>query len=91
LAALKMAWAKTPPLKETEGFTPIQRFFLSYSQIWKGNIRDKELMKRLKEDVHSPSVARVNGIVYNIPEFYDAFNITSGKMFKEPKSRALIW
>lgn len=91
LAALKMAWAKTPPQKETEGFTPIQRFFLSYAQIWKGNIRDKELMKRLKEDVHSPSAARVNVIVYNIPEFYDAFNITSGKMFKEPKSRAVIW
>jgi putative endopeptidase len=91
LAALKMAWAKTPPQKETEGFTPIQRFFLSYAQIWKGNIRDKELMKRLKEDVHSPSVARVNGIVFNIPEFYDAFNITSGKMFKEQNSRALIW
>jgi predicted metalloendopeptidase len=48
-------------------------------------------MKRLKEDVHSPSAARVNVIVYNIPEFYDAFNITSGKMFKEPKSRAVIW
>jgi putative endopeptidase len=91
LAALKMAWTKTPPQKETEGFTPMQRFFLSYAQIWKGNIRDKELMKRLKEDVHSPSAARVNVIVYNIPEFYDAFSITSGKMFKEPNARAVIW
>jgi len=91
LEALKMAWKKTPPQKETEGFTPIQRFFLSYAQIWKGNIRDKELMKRLKEDVHSPSAARVNVIVFNIPEFYDAFNITSGKMYKEPGARAVIW
>jgi predicted metalloendopeptidase len=48
-------------------------------------------MKRLKEDVHSPSAARVNVIVYNIPEFYDAFSITSGKMFKEPNARAVIW
>jgi putative endopeptidase len=91
LEGLKKAWEKKPPAKETEGFTPLQRFFMSYAQIWRGNIRDKELMKRLKEDVHSPSLARVNGIVYNIPEFYTAFNITSGKMFKDPKSRALIW
>lgn len=91
LEGLKKAWEKNPPAKEIEGFTPIQRYFLSYAQIWRGNIRDKELMKRLKEDVHSPSLARVNGIVYNIPEFYSAFNITSGKMFKDKNSRAVIW
>jgi len=75
LDALKMAWKKNPPAKEIDGFTPLQRYFLSYAQIWRGNIRDNELLKRLKEDVHSPSVARVNGIVYNVPEFYDAFKI----------------
>jgi putative endopeptidase len=91
LEGLKKAWEKNPPKKEIEGFTPLQRYFLSYAQIWRGNIRDKELMKRLKEDVHSPSLARVNGIVYNIPEFYTAFGITSGKMFKEQSSRAVIW
>ncbi|MCX6157026.1 MAG: M13 family metallopeptidase [Ignavibacteriota bacterium] len=91
LEGLKKAWEKNPPKKEIEGFTPIQRFFLSYAQIWRGNIRDKELLKRLKEDVHSPSTARVNCIVYNIPEFYTAFGITSGKMFKEQGSRAVIW
>jgi putative endopeptidase len=91
LEGLMKAWEKNPPKKEIEGFTPLQRYFLSYAQIWRGNIRDKELMKRLKEDVHSPSLARVNGIVYNIPEFYTAFGITSGKMFKEQSSRAVIW
>ncbi len=91
LEGLKKAWAKNPPAKETEGFTPLQRYFLSYAQIWRGSIREKELLKRLKEDVHSPSLARVNGIVYNIPEFYDAFDITSGKMFKDPSLRAIIW
>ncbi len=91
LEGLKKAWEKNPPAKETEGFTPLQRFFLSYAQIWRGNIRDKELLKRLKEDVHSPSTARVNCIVYNIPEFYKAFGITSGKMFKAENSRAVIW
>lgn len=91
LEGLKKAWAKNPPEKEIEGFTPLQRYFLSYAQIWRGSIREKELLKRLKEDVHSPSLARVNGIVYNIPEFYNAFEITSGKMFKDPSARAVIW
>jgi putative endopeptidase len=92
LNALKMAWKKNPPAKEIDGFTPLQRYFLSYAQIWRGNIRDNELLKRLKEDVHSPSVARVNGIVYNIPEFYEAFKIQPGdKMYKAPEMRASIW
>lgn len=91
LEGLRKAWEKNPPAKETEGFTPLQRYFLSYAQIWRGSIRDKELLKRLKEDVHSPSLARVNGIVYNIPEFYEAFGIKSGKMFKDKDLRAVIW
>jgi putative endopeptidase len=75
-----------------DGFTPEQRFFLSYAQVWRGNIRDKELMSRLKEDVHSPAVARVNGIVYNIPEFYNAFKIQpTDKRFKPETERAVIW
>lgn len=90
--ALEMAWKKNPPAKETDGFTPLQRYFLSYAQIWRGNIRDNELLKRLKEDVHSPSEARVNGIVYNVPEFYEAFNIQKdAKMYKPSELRAVIW
>ncbi|MCU0372491.1 MAG: M13 family metallopeptidase [Ignavibacteria bacterium] len=92
LDALEMAWKKNPPAKEIDGFTPIQRYFLSYAQIWRGNIRDNELLKRLKEDVHSPSEARVNGIVYNVPEFYEAFNIQKdAKMYKPSELRAVIW
>jgi putative endopeptidase len=92
LDALKRAWAKNPPAKELEGFTPIQRFFLNYATIWRGNIRDQELLKRLKEDPHSPSDARVNGIVYNVPEFYEAFGVTSAdKRFKGVNDRAFIW
>ena len=61
--------------EKIDGFTSPQRFFLSYAQVWRNNIRDKELMRRLKEDVHSPGEARVNGIVYNVPAFYQAFDI----------------
>jgi len=78
--------------KAIDGFTPEQRFFLSYAQVWRGNIRDKELMSRLKEDVHSPAVARVNAIVYNIPEFYKAFPVLpADKRFKPESDRAVIW
>jgi putative endopeptidase len=92
LEALKKAWEKNPPQKEIDGFTPMQRFFMSFGQIWRGTIRDKELMRRLREDEHSPSEARVNGIVYNVPEFYEAFNIQpTAKRFIAPDKRALIW
>lgn len=92
LHALQKVWKKNPPLETIDGFTPLQRFFLSYAQIWRGDIRLKELMRRLKEDVHSPSIARVNGIVYNIPEFYDAFDVKPGdKMYKVPEERISIW
>lgn len=92
LNAVKEAWKRNPPPEKIDGFTPLQRFFLSYAQIWRSNIRDKELMRRLKEDVHSPAIARVNGIVYNIPEFYEAFNIKqTDKRYIPPELRAVIW
>ncbi|NVO21189.1 MAG: M13 family metallopeptidase [Bacteroidetes bacterium] len=75
-----------------DGFTPTQRFFLSYAQVWRNNIREKALMRRLKEDVHSPGEARVNGIVYNIPAFYQAFDIKpADKRFIPEDKRATIW
>jgi putative endopeptidase len=78
--------------EKIQGFTPIQRFFLSYGQIWRNNIRDEELMKRVKEDVHSPGKYRVNGGVVNIPEFYEAFSVKEGdKMYLAPEKRASIW
>lgn len=78
--------------EKIDGFTPDQRFFLSYAQVWRANIREKETMRRLKEDVHSPGDARVNAIVYNIPAFYTAFNIQpADKRYIAPENRANIW
>lgn len=75
-----------------DGYTSPQRFFLSYAQVWRNNIRDKELMRRLKEDVHSPGEARVNGIVYNIPAFYKAFAIKADdKMYIPDENVIKIW
>lgn len=92
LEALRKAWENNPPQSEIDGFTPLQRFFMSYAQIWKGSIRDKELMRRLREDEHSPSDARVNGTVYNVPEFYEAFKIQpTDKRYIATDKRAVIW
>ncbi len=90
------AFKKTPEgqhLDEKyEGLTNLQRFFISYGQIWKQVIRPEELMKRVKEDVHSLGRFRVNGVVRNVPEFYQAFNVTQDEpLFLKENQRAVIW
>ena len=79
--------------KRIDGFTNFQRFFLSYAQIWRSNMRDAELRKRVKTDEHSPAKIRINGVVYNMPEFYAAFtNIKPGdKLFRTVEQRPVIW
>ena len=90
--ALQKAMEGKDTTAKIDGFTADQRFFLAYAQVWRGNTRDKELMRRLKEDVHSPKEARVNGQVYNIPAFYKAFNIKpTDKHFKPENLRPVIW
>ncbi|MCD4773846.1 MAG: M13 family metallopeptidase [Bacteroidales bacterium] len=79
-------------MNDIDGFSPAQRFFLSYAQVWRQNIRNQELMRRLKEDVHSPGIARVNGAIVNMPYFYEAFDIDStNKLFLEESKRVKIW
>jgi putative endopeptidase len=75
-----------------DGFTGDQRFYLGYAQVWRGNIREKELARRLKEDVHSPAEARVNIPVFNIDVFLDAFEISpDDALFIPSEERAYIW
>ena len=78
--------------KHIDGFTPLQRFFISYGNVWRQNIRDEALMNYLKTDVHSPGEARINGIVYNVPEFYEAFNLDENSArFIPLEERAKVW
>lgn len=78
--------------EDIDGMNWKQRFFISYAQVWRQNIRDKELMRRLKEDVHSPGEARVNGGVVNLPYFYEAFEISENDpLYVKPENRAKIW
>ena len=75
-----------------DGYTFDQRFFMGYAQVWRQNIRDKELMRRLKEDVHSPGEARVNIPPFNMDIFIKAYGITpDDKLFIPVDKRAYIW
>ena len=92
LNALKSVWKKTGDNTKIDGFTPLQRFFLSYAQVWRLTIRDKDQMRKLKEDVHSPGIARTNAVVRNVPEFYTAFDIKpTDPLYLAPDKRANIW
>ena len=87
--AFKMANKETGKI---DGFTPEQRFYLAYSHVWAQNIRDKEILRRTKEDPHSLGRLRVIGPLKNIPEFHAAFNIKPGQpMYLEEANRAKIW
>ena len=88
------AYLKTQEAKEgktVNGFTPAQRFYLSYANVWAGNIRDAEILRRTKTDEHSLGKWRVNATLKNIAPFYDAFGIKEGDaMFLAPAKRVII-
>ena len=78
--------------EKIDGFTPAQRFFLSYANVWAANIRDAEIARRTKTDPHSLGRWRVNATLRNIQPFYDAFSIKEGdKMWMSPSERVVIW
>ncbi|HEV2166928.1 MAG TPA: M13 family metallopeptidase [Thermoplasmata archaeon] len=87
----RLADGRTPD-EPIDGFTPRQRFFLSYGQIWRGQIRDEELRRRLTIDPHSPGRYRVNGVLANLPEFWKAFDVPPGVPMRQPEERRVtIW
>ncbi len=78
--------------KKLDGFTPTQRFFFSWANVWKTNIRPALLKLRLKTDPHSPGKYRVNGPLSNLTFFYKAFNVKPGdKMWRPDSVRVKIW
>lgn len=88
-AAIK-ALLDTAP--EMDGFTGLQRFFLSYASIWRTKNRDELAEQYLQIDPHSPAEFRTNGIASNVDLFYDAFGVTEGDaMWLAPKDRVSIW
>jgi putative endopeptidase len=89
------AFMKTEQAKSgqiIDGFTPQQRFFLGFARIWAGAYNNDAMRNQLLTNPHSPGKWRVNGVVMNMPEWYQAFNIKPGdKMYREEMDRARIW
>lgn len=75
-----------------DGFTADQRFFFGWARVWSSNNRDQYKEMLLTQDVHSPNIARVNGALPHINEWYTAFGITKANKLYLPKNkRAQIW
>ena len=75
-----------------DGFTSDQRVLMGWAQVWRRLYRDEELKQRLTTDPHSPSSARTNVVVKNIPVFYEAFDVQEGDaMYLPPDERVKIW
>ncbi len=72
------------PREKIDGFTPEQRFFLSYAQVWRNSIRPQALKMRLRTDPHSPGRFRCNGPLSNLKEFMQAFDIKEGEPMARP-------
>ena len=79
-----------PPV--IDGFTGVQRVFLGYGQVWRNKYREEALRNQIGTDPHSPSMYRTNGVVRNVPEFYDAFDVNEQHALYLPgDDRVKIW
>ena len=75
-----------------DGFTPDQRFYLAYANVWAANITKEDILLRTKTDPHSLGRYRVNASLRNIDTFFNAFGIKEGdKMFRPAAERVIIW
>ena len=83
---------KETPAGDIDGFTPAQRFYLAYANVWAANIRDEEILSRTKTDPHSLGRWRVNATLRNIEEFMQAFGVKEGDaMYRPVEERVIIW
>jgi len=83
---------KQHPEGVVDGFTPEQRFFISYAMVWRQNARPAFIRQQVQTNPHSPGYFRVLGPLSNLNEFYTAFNVKPGDgMYRADSLRALIW
>jgi len=83
---------KEHPESVKDGFTPEQRLFISWEQVWRGNNRPQSIKLQVQNDPHSPNMFRAVGPPSDMKEFYEAFNVKQGDgMYRDSASRAVIW
>ena len=86
---LSLDGAESPVM---DGYTGLQRVFIGYGQTWRNLARDEYVRTQIQTDPHSPAQYRVNGVVRNVPEFYEAFEIAeSDDLYLPPEERVKIW
>jgi len=91
-AALEKSLAGKPRPAPIDGFTPEQRFFLAWAQIWRQNITPQAQRVRINTDPHSPGRWRTNGPLSNMVEFAEAFGCKPGDPMVRPEAqRATLW
>lgn len=91
LLAYKMSLGDQPA-PVLDGFTGEQRVMIGYGQVWINKYRDEFLRTQINTDPHSPAQYRVNGIVRNVPEFYEAFDVKpEDALYLPPEQRVKIW
>ena len=80
------------PKTMIDGYTPEQRFFIGFGQVWRGHARPEFLRQQVVTDPHSPAKFRVLGPLSNMPQFYNAFGVKKGDgMWRDENNRAKIW
>jgi putative endopeptidase len=78
--------------KKIDGFTPTQRFFLNWAQVWRSNTLPETAAQLILTDPHSPGMHRANGPIVNMDAWYEAFDVKPGdKMYVAPEKRIHIW
>jgi putative endopeptidase len=83
---------KIHPEPVKDGFTPEQRLFISWAQVWRGNNRPQRIKLQVQTDPHSPNMFRAQGPPSDMKEFYEAFDVKPGDgMYRDSASRAVIW
>lgn len=83
---------KDQPKQTIAGFTPEQRFFIGWAQVWRIKFRDEALRQQVITGPHSPGMYRVLGVLSNMPEFYEAFDVQEGDgMHRKEDVRVKIW
>ena len=90
--ALQLSFKENGRPENIDGFTPEQRFFMSWATVWRTKIREDALKTQIKTDPHSPGMVRAVQPLKNVDAFYEAFNIKeTDSMYLEPSKRVKIW